>query len=378
MTTSDNSIPTVRLPWADATRGAGVIAVVVFHVLIWVHDPVFGTETAAGPVLSRVNALLGTLRMPVLFALAGILASPSLIRGGDARKALSRSVSSYYLYVVWLLIYLLLFLLVGTPGSPHYFDSLNGFLTQLVVPDTTLWFIFALAVYIPVVLAARAIRLPPPVLLVLAVVVWFVLQSEGDGSLLERCAEHFVFFASGVFGAAALRRAAAAPLWLAGLFSAVFLALMALRTTDIGAQNEALEFMSSLASIPAMAAVAHQVCRIAPVARAAGFIGARTLPVYVLHPVVIVCILAFGRQEALGPFVDSFVVDALYPLVLSAVIIVVCLTAENLLARIPGNPLFALPESVRRRILGPRRQDTTATRRRGRAPLDAGAGAAGG
>ena len=55
-----------RLDWPDVLRGACVVAVVLYHLHIWVYDALPGDSRLASAFLGQVDDRLGIIRMPVL------------------------------------------------------------------------------------------------------------------------------------------------------------------------------------------------------------------------------------------------------------------------------------------------------------------------
>ena len=77
---SDSRPTRARLGWIDAARGSCVLAVVLFHVISW-HLPALDVAPGAERVLEPVTSYLGSLRMPLLLAVSGMLAGPRVMAG---------------------------------------------------------------------------------------------------------------------------------------------------------------------------------------------------------------------------------------------------------------------------------------------------------
>ena len=82
----------------------------------------------------QVGGSLGRIRMPILFALAGLLAQSGLLRGWRRGSARVRLVSNYYLYAVWVVLYAVFFALLARPDFPHSIDSLDRVLLAVLEP----------------------------------------------------------------------------------------------------------------------------------------------------------------------------------------------------------------------------------------------------
>jgi len=336
-----------RLVWPDATRGLGVIAVVLFHTLIWHYQPFGSPSSKTGGTWSMIDTILGRTRMPVLFALSGLLAASGLSRGWTNGTAVRRFVSNYYLYAVWLVVYFAFFALIPlTPSSPSDQPSL---LVQLALPNTTLWFIFALATYPLVVVALRALKIPVWAIVTLAAGAWLLGNSIDIPLDGDKLARNFLFFVLGVYGGPILRRIAGLR-WPATIaFCAVFVVF-----AQIGLHVEnswvvsPLVLMTNLAAIPAVISAVAQLCKIPSLARTARFIGTRTLHVYVLHiPVLsLITLLLAGSNELREMLSSSKIIDLVYPVVITALCTAASLFLGYLIDRVSRGRAFALPARI--------------------------------
>ena len=136
-----------------------MFAVVLFHVWIWVLEPLPTDYWApAKDGWTYVNSHFG-IRMPLLLLVSGCLASRAIRSGIRAPKVHLRIATHYYLYVVWLGVLTLFSFTLPAGDLPHRIGSIGDALGQLLVPDTPLWYVMALAVF-TLVLALVA-RVPP-------------------------------------------------------------------------------------------------------------------------------------------------------------------------------------------------------------------------
>lgn len=343
--TAGAGVPPARAAWPDSTRGLGVLAVVLFHVLIWNHAAVAeGTSSLAG-FWELTDVALGRLRMPVLFALSGLLAAGGLARGWHGGSARRRFAANYYLYAVWLTVYFAAFSLLHREDFPHSVNGPGAWLRQFAVPDTTLWFIFALALYPLALTGLRALKVPVGGVLALALALWVVGNYADLPGFTAKVLENFLFFAVGVHGAAHLWRWAAAGRRAAAAFAGAFLLLVALATVVPDAYVVPVVLLSSLVAVPASVTAMALCCRIPAVARAGTVVGARTLPIYLLHPLLLALVPAAAGGWATA-VTSTFLGDALYPPVLTGAVVVLSLALHAVLRRIPGNVLFALPRAL--------------------------------
>lgn len=340
--------PRERLAWIDTTRGLGVLAVVLFHVLIWNYATLVDQGSAVASLWDQVGSSLGRVRMPILFALAGLLAERGLLRGWRAGTARVRLVSNAYLYAVWVLLYGVFFAVLAQPDFPHSIDSAGRLLLQFVFPTTTLWFLFALALYPVVFVLLRALRVPGWGILLLGAAAWFVAENLRVILFGDALLANFVFFALGVLGASRLRRFSRPGVVVFVAPLAVFLvAVVGGRLLD-EPFSEVTGFVASTSAIPLAVAGASILCRWEPAARLGSAIGRRTLPIYLLQVPLLGLWSFVARPDAdwLVALVRTPIGGLLYPLLVTAAIVALSLAIRAVLGRVPTDPLFTVPAAV--------------------------------
>lgn len=185
--------------WISAARGLAILLVVLHHSIQWADSAGYGSE-----VWLHITWPLATMRLPLFFAVAGLLAV-KWMRRTFRELMTSKVLTLAWLYVLWQFLTALSYLLVpnvSTPGKSNLSEFLTAAATP-VLPQNSLWFIWALALFF---ILGRALygRVPAWVVLVPAGAV-SSLSMAGliptgnlgwDGALTN-----FVFFAAGVFGA---------------------------------------------------------------------------------------------------------------------------------------------------------------------------------
>lgn len=329
-----------RLAWPDVTRGLGVLSVVLFHCLIWNLDAL-DAPSIATTIWDQIGSSLGRIRMPILFGLAGLLASAGLLRGWRYGSARLRLVSNGYLYLVWLALYAVYFFVLARPDFPHSIDTVPQLLTELYYPTTTLWFLFALALYPLLIVALAALRLPPWAVLAIGAGMWLLGSNLTaplfGGALLL----NFVFFALGVHGAGWLRSFAQPGvlrllLPLAGFLAAVLL-------THLLGEN--LGILASATAVPLAIACAARLSRVPSIARVGALIGTRTLPIYLLHVPLLGLWSLVPTPWLAGPLANP-AIALVYPLLLTAALVAGCLAIAAGLRRIPTDPLLTPPKRL--------------------------------
>lgn len=342
-----------RLAWVDATRGYSVAAVVLFHVVLWTYTYRTGVAEPAASWWSEVNGVLGSVRMPILLAVSGIVLSRQVRAGLHRSTTVFRAVNSYYLYVVWLAIYTVFYALVRDPTLPHRVDGLDA-LVQLVRPGTTLWYLAALALYVPVLAMARSI---PPWLVLAALgtlsVGTQIAREAGDGAgLFHKILELFVFFAIGVYAAVVLRRMAERASVVGCALAAVVAAGVTLSGRWMTAPwAEAVVFVLRGAAFLVVGILGVVLaCRWRPVERLGAALGERTILVYVLHPLLIAAVVL--AEPSLDPLLHGIMANPVgalvYPAAMTAVVVTVCLAVDVLVRRLGWSALLGLPARAAR------------------------------
>ncbi|MCS5718367.1 acyltransferase [Herbiconiux sp. CPCC 205763] len=343
--------PGRRAMWLDVARGACVIAVVMLHVRIFVYDPLT-LPTAGTEFWRQFTEFFGPFRLPLLFAISGLLVSKRVRNGWRDRRNLVRVASSYWIYLVWLGVFGVMSAVVTVSGVPFKISSPHDFVRQLLLPDTTLWFVFALALYVVVFTSLQ--RVPRPVIIGIFAVV-AVLSGLAPASLAEEQWLHIiyfaVFFAAGVYLPAALvwfsqGRIAVKLLLTLGAF--VLLQLL-WQLTEAG---DVVETSARLLRDSAAVTLAIGVCALASrapgVVRPLARVGQRTLPIYILQLPVI---WALYLLPIVPPLYEIPVVRYLGPVFGTVIVVAVSLLVFWLMDRTRLRYLFRLPRTVSDRIV---------------------------
>ncbi len=369
-----------RLDWVDMARAGAVVAVVLFHACIGHY---WAMEHAKGDAIAwwdRVNQIVTAVRMPLLFTISGMLAAGKIRRGFRRGKAIEASVTNYYLYVVWLLVFGAMLLLAGDRPVPFQVDSLSTYLREFYLPNSPLWYVFALALYI---LGFTALRRVPGVVVLSALLGVHLVATQLytlESPLWTRGLSFALYFGLGVYGTQIMRAVAAQPILGAVAAAGAYLVyqqigmstLMSLQVPSLGdaALTMALYVFAGLAMI----GITGLLARVAPYAALGRAVGRRTLGIYVLHiPVIVVIDLtAWGPFGALRDLAaTSTTIDTIYPLLITACIVPICMACQDLAPRIGLGFLFEAPgwlresvESARTRLVEARPIDALEDARR--------------
>ncbi|WP_432547363.1 acyltransferase family protein [Kineococcus sp. SYSU DK004] len=336
---------TARLGWVDTARGAALLLVVVYHAFLFADAGELTSGLAASAWGQLVGAA-GAVRMPLFFFLSGLLAAravhrpwPVLVRG--------RVGTHLWLYLLWASVAYAVFSVVPYQReSPP--DGVRRWLESTVwLPHNAAWYLLALALF---VVAARLLRRVPTAVLLPGAVVVAVGTAAGahTGALEVRSfvwfnvASLFVFFAAGTRAerwAPVLVQRCSGTVAAGGLLLTVgAVALLAARAQLLTVPGVAL--LLGAAGVVAGLAVAGRLAPTAP-GRALARLGRDTLGVYVLHEVVLGCLVAVlavtGAADLVaagggaGVLVSWLAVPAL---VVTALALAVLLTRP--LRRVPG------------------------------------------
>lgn len=362
---ADHGARAARLDWIDMARAVAVVAVVLFHASIGHYYGLAHAEPGVVAWWDRINQIVTTVRMPLLFTISGMLAAGKIRRGFRGGKAIEAAVTNYYLYAVWLLVFGAMLLLAGDRPVPFQVEDLGTYLREFYLPNSPLWYVFALALYIVGFTALRRVH-PAIVLGALAAVHLVSTQLYTlESPLWTRGLSFALYFGLGVYGKRVMTEFAARPILAAIAAGAAYLAYQQLGMTklmslQVPPLSDALLVMALyvLAGL-AMIGATGMLARVRPYAAVGRFVGKHTLGIYVLHIPVIV-VIDLTAAGPLGTLRDlaatNSVVDVLYPLLITAVIVPICITAQMLAPKVGLGALFAMPEPIRAWIESARAQ----------------------
>lgn len=299
-TTAAPAVARTRVAWVDVAKGLSILLVVLHHAV-----DSLAAEDWAPETLRQASVSLGTLRMPLFFLASGIFAARTLY--GPWRRVLERRVLFFaWLYLVWC------FVRYGWFGALDHGLDLEAWRSplavfrQLVRPASSLWFIYALAVF--AVLARATRRVPAPVRIGAAAVLSALVGSGVVSPELYAwrvMAINLVFFVVGVDLSRGVRHAAAAlagpSAWaMAVSTGAGFVVLtLVLRQPGVTAVPGARLVTSTVALVAGVSfAVALADTR---AGRVPQWLGSRTLEVYLMHGLVIGLLVKVATLAGLGP-----------------------------------------------------------------------------
>lgn len=176
-----------RVDWVDIAKGLCIILVVMLHATLGVEKAMGETST-----FSAIIDWAQPFRMPDFFLISGLFLARRIDR--PWRSYLDTKVWHFvYFYVLWVNIQLGL-------KAPHFIGELGtfGFLklyvSSYVIPFSSLWFIYILAIYF--VVAKLLVRVPKSTVF-LAAAVMHAATPESGIFVVDQFSERFVFFYTG-------------------------------------------------------------------------------------------------------------------------------------------------------------------------------------
>lgn len=332
---TDTKVAT-RQPWPDLAKAACILLVVVGHTA--------GSSVTTDGAFAIVNTFweavilgLTPIRVPLFFLISGVFACNALRR--PMRNARTRLFNQSYLYVLWLAIYSAVFGLGLTIAIAHP-DSVGSFLTNLVRPVNTLWYLWALVAYY---LLMRLLRDVPWYLTITlgvalsASAAFPVITEVVPGNVLRG----FVYFAVGAVVPQLVT-------WAHRTASAVTLT-MALAVFGLGAVGVRALGIGDAPLIPLLNAIpgcwlgviaATLIARSTFGARIGNYIGPRTMPIYVTHLPLVAVVNWLYAATVKNRWVA---LDLAYPLIATAIVVAVALSVYAASRRTGLRWFFGVP-----------------------------------
>lgn len=318
-----------RLRWPDTARGGAMILVVLAHALQLMGA--YGWDLGW---LATANTFLTAIRMPLFFVISGMLAA-SVVQRPWGEVWSRRLWLLVYVYVLWSAVRAIWFSFVPWPlgDVPPWL----AFLLLPVWPTTGLWFLFALIAYVVIARATRAwptwaVLVPAAALSVAAA---YDVVPTGGNPIWRSIALYLFFFVLGVRATTRWKALAARsrPWWIVPALVIVPVSF-ALFTVVPSAAAGVARVVLSVVCVAACVVVASVLARSRVLSAPFVAVGRRTLPVYVLHTLLLAAVV---------PLIPVGAAPAtLIAAVLCLGAVAVCLTVAVLFGSVPG--VFSPPK----------------------------------
>lgn len=339
-----------RIEWIDVAKGGCIILVVLWHTVIFSFAP-SETNTPGYQAWFKLGMALQPLRMPLFFMLSGFLAYSSVYSRTWRDTFQPRIATLLWLYVLWMTfnwgVHVILATYFNSAAVPKVSElpmSMSTFLFDLVTANTTIWYLYALAIFFTVCKLFKNHSVKVVIILsILSICSRLISDDWNIISLLSNA----VFFAIGCFGRNLLARHFAVfnPIRFAATTIASTATLYVAWKYELlsaPGMRFALAITLIIATMDTLAWVTHRLNL-----SAVAWIGQRSLPIYVIHMSVVVIFAQFTIPADLeGASLQAFTIVG--PILLTTANIVFCLFLYSILKRLRGVGLFSLPLRLNR------------------------------
>lgn len=262
-----------RIEWIDLVKASSVLLVVFMHssnTLVDVAGP-----SAVTTALHHFNVLVEPLRMPIFFLVSGMLAASAIHR--PWRATTNRTTGMLYLYVAWMVVYLGFITLLGA--------SVTEPLSAIVFAKSGYWYLYAMALFFVI---ARLLRNQPAWMVVAVALLPNIARPVTDqffeslvpGALYTSMAMNLGFFLIGAYFKDLLGTVAARATWTHTAVLGVVAVIGGIVWLNTPSTIGQTYLYMSLVWVAFGISLAVQVTRNGAPAWA-GYVGARTLPIYV-------------------------------------------------------------------------------------------------
>lgn len=339
-----------RVSWLDLARASSIILVVVYHITVGAGADLLG-QGVVGKIWEQAGIALVPLRMPLFFAVSGVLAFRAIHR--PLRAVLRpRIFDMLWPYVLWSLVFAVTAWPRYAPDSAAAF--VRGEVMGMVTFASPYWFIAVLPVFF---LAARLGRNHPQILLVLAVLAYFIApfvdramrnsamsgdQAYGVFQLLDNALWFILgFVARGAVLALGSKSRAVPGMLLLVMFVAL---AVAIPVVDVPlAARRTLELLASFSGLLSCVSVLPLLGSFERVARLGNRLGRATLVIYLVHPLVINGVVVLWRVAGVETHVGELVRAVVVVPVLTAISVLVALLVDATVARYGPQWVFKAP-----------------------------------
>jgi len=273
----NSAIDKSRIDWVDIAKGFCILLVVMMHATL-------GVEKATGEptLLKGFIEWAKPFRMPDFFLISGLFLACRIDR--PWRGYLDSKVAYFaYFYVIWLTIQFAMKApgMIAADGAEA---TLLAYLTGLVQPWGTLWFIYMLAVFF---VTAKLLNEAPKALVWSAAAMIYFAAPHTGWLLVDEFAARFVFFYTGYWAAPMIFRfagtVAKSPLALVIAALVAWAAVNGLLVANGLAFAKGLDLWVSYAGVAAVVAFSVILIPTWP-GRALAYCGRNSIKIYLAFP----------------------------------------------------------------------------------------------
>ncbi|MCS4275165.1 putative membrane protein YcfT [Mycetocola sp. BIGb0189] len=322
---------TPRLLWPDVAKGLLIILVVFWHTVVKTYLQVDWRLPVPIPgAWGMIADITYPVRMPLFFLISGCFAASALARPWGAVLR-NRVVRFLYLYLLWTLIHTAA--MWAFPDFPTLVPrSVAAFIEAITISPTNTWYLYALALYFVVAKGLRGVPRWIPLGLAaglsIAVGAGVIDIVSNRGSLIA----NLLFFLIGAYASRHMLKFAARPRpILAGALALLYLGAFALVRATAAEHVPGVLPVLALIGVGMGLAIAPLLARIPKLGTGLAAVGARTLPIYMIHIPVLVLIDAL----LVGPLSDAGgAVQLAAAITLPAIVIAVVIAASLWIARL--------------------------------------------
>ncbi|AEF42933.1 acyltransferase family protein [Hoyosella subflava] len=331
-----------RVEWVDLAKGLTITLVVLLHAV-----GMLVRKDLTPEFWRDINAFLQPIRMPLFFAASGLFAQ-GMISMTWTKMMRSRVAHLFYLYTVWLLMFFVAHNLLPEEVRHGGYAKFEAVIRGLYLPSSALWFIYGLAVF--AIVAKLISRFPLAVQFGFAVALSISAYGRYGffadiGFGWRNMAMYFVYFLLALHAkqlVVAFSRLAKGWTVLVALaaYAAVYVPIVKLNVFDA---RELRLLVTTIGLGLGVLVAAWLVGTM--VGNVFQSIGTRTLPVYVMMDILIAVVVALLLKVPVLTALPG--VGAVLPLLVTASVVILALTAHKLILLARMDFLFELHPRLR-------------------------------
>lgn len=318
----------------DTAKAAAILLVVLYHVAGTGVTMLFpGTSSLALTVWNELSRTLVPVRMPLFFLAAGMLASKAVHRPWRASWR-SRFADILWPYLLWSLVFSLVAGFAYRPADPWGYTTFS--LGTILQGGTAYWFLPVLVVFF---VAAKLLRGHPHLTTIVALLL-VVAQPAVKRLIPEfvpdalavnigRVVIFALWYFIGCYASMQVKRLADTGTRALVVGAVVMYGGLAYLVYGRGTELPVVTVMTITGLVGAIM-LSVWASRFAPVRAASGYLAARTLPLYLVHPVLLAVL--GGLAAFFGGGKSPLPQDLAVLNVAAVPVLVVAVTAGSLVA----------------------------------------------